>query len=131
VLQRQPAGERFRAGRFQDDEIFYAALSGVVNPVIYVGGAKTVRDGIHGASMASAEFPEESKQKRPNGRWAIRFMEKLLLEACLEAMKTGAYCRHTGHGRGGLTCSTCEMGSRGGHRHRKSNWTWFRSAPPA
>ena len=68
---------------------FTARPSGPGNPVIYVG-AKTGRDGIHGASMASAEFTEESQQKRPNVQVGDPFMEKLLLEACLEAMQTGA-----------------------------------------
>ena len=89
------------------------------NPVIYVG-ANTGRDGIHGASMASAEFTEESKQKRPNVQVGDPFMEKLLLEACLEAMQTGAIVGIQDMGAAGLTCSTCEMGSRGevGHRNR-------------
>ena len=81
--------------------------------MIYVG-AKTGRDGIHGASMASAEFTEESKQKRPNVQVGDPFMEKLLLEACLEAMKTGAIVGIQDMGAAGLTCSTCEMGSRAG-----------------
>src|SRR5208282_4827632 len=85
--------------------------SGIGNPVIYVG-AKTGRDGIHGASMASAEFTEESKQKRPNVQVGDPFMEKLLLEACLEAMRTGAIVGIQDMGAAGLTCSTCEMGSR-------------------
>jgi len=103
----------FALGVFKTDEIFYARASGVGNPVIYVG-AKTGRDGIHGASMASAEFTEESKQKRPNVQVGDPFMEKLLLEACLEAMKTGAIVGIQDMGAAGLTCSTCEMGSRGG-----------------
>jgi phosphoribosylformylglycinamidine synthase II len=77
-------------------------------------GAKTGRDGIHGASMASAEFTEESKQKRPNVQVGDPFLEKLLLEACLEAMRTGAIVGIQDMGAAGLTCSTCEMGSRGG-----------------
>ena len=113
VLQRQSAGERVRAGRVRKDEIFYAKAAGVGNPVIYVG-AKTGRDGIHGASMASAEFTEESKQKRPNVQVGDPFLEKLLLEACLEAMQTGAIVGIQDMGAAGLTCSTCEMGSRGG-----------------
>ena len=103
----------FALGVFKQDEIFYAKASGVSNPVIYVG-AKTGRDGIHGASMASAEFTEEAKQKRPNVQVGDPFMEKLLLEACLEAMKTGAIVGIQDMGAAGLTCSTCEMGSRGG-----------------
>jgi phosphoribosylformylglycinamidine synthase len=76
-------------------------------------GARTGRDGIHGASMASAEFTEESKQKRPNVQVGDPFLEKLLLEACLEAMQTGAIVGIQDMGAAGLTCSTCEMGSRG------------------
>jgi phosphoribosylformylglycinamidine synthase len=103
----------FALGVFRHDEIFYGVASGVGNPVIYVG-AKTGRDGIHGASMASAEFTEESKQKRPNVQVGDPFMEKLLLEACLEAMKTGAIVGIQDMGAAGLTSSTCEMGSRAG-----------------
>jgi phosphoribosylformylglycinamidine synthase len=102
----------FALGVFRKDQIFYARASGVGNPVIYVG-AKTGKDGIHGASMASAEFTEESKQKRPNVQVGDPFMEKLLLEACLEAMQTGAIVGIQDMGAAGLTCSTCEMGSRG------------------
>ncbi len=103
----------FALGVFKKDEIFYARARGIGNPVIYVG-AKTGRDGIHGASMASAEFTEESKQKRPNVQVGDPFLEKLLLEACLEAMQTGAIVGIQDMGAAGLTCSTCEMGSRGG-----------------
>ncbi len=103
----------FALGVFKHDEIFYGRATGVGNPVIYVG-AKTGRDGIHGASMASAEFTEESKQKRPNVQVGDPFMEKLLLEACLEAMHTGAIVGIQDMGAAGLTCSTCEMGSRAG-----------------
>ena len=103
----------FALGVAKKDDIFYASAAGVGNPVIYVG-AKTGRDGIHGASMASAEFTEESKQKRPNVQVGDPFLEKLLLEACLEAMQTGAIVAIQDMGAAGLTCSTCEMGSRGG-----------------
>ena len=103
----------FALGVFRKDQIFYGKASGEGNPVIYVG-AKTGRDGIHGASMASAEFTEESKQKRPNVQMGDPFMEKLLLEACLEAMATGAIAGIQDMGAAGLTCSTCEMGSRAG-----------------
>jgi phosphoribosylformylglycinamidine synthase subunit PurL len=96
------------------EELFFARARGVSNPVIYTG-AKTGRDGIHGASLlASAEFSEESKQKRPNVQVGDPFMEKLLLEACLEAMRTGAVVAIQDMGAAGLTCSTCEMASRGG-----------------
>src|ERR1700732_1404442 len=103
----------FALGVFRKDQIFFGKATGVGNPVIYVG-AKTGRDGIHGASMASAEFTEESKQKRPNVQVGDPFLEKLLLEACLEAMHTGAIVGIQDMGAAGLTCSTCEMGSRGG-----------------
>jgi len=102
----------FALGVCKKEDVFYAKAAGVGNPVIYVG-ARTGRDGIHGASMASAEFTEESKQKRPNVQVGDPFMEKLLLEACLEAMATGAIVGIQDMGAAGLTCSTCEMGSRG------------------
>ncbi len=103
----------FALGVFRKDEIFYGKAQGVGNPVIYVG-AKTGRDGIHGASMASAEFTEEAKQKRPNVQVGDPFLEKLLLEACLEAMQTGAIVGIQDMGAAGLTSSSCEMGSRAG-----------------
>src|SRR5213079_3776127 len=103
----------FALGVARKEEIFYANAAGEGNPVIYVG-ARTGRDGIHGASMASAEFTEESKQKRPNVQVGDPFTEKLLLEACLEVMKTGALVGIQDMGAAGLTCSTSEMGSRGG-----------------
>jgi phosphoribosylformylglycinamidine synthase len=87
--------------------------SGIGNPVYYVG-AKTGRDGIHGATMASAEFDERSAEKRPAVQVGDPFMEKLLLEACLELMKTDALVGVQDMGAAGLTCSTCEMGARGG-----------------
>jgi len=96
------------------DELFFARAQGTGNPVIYVG-AKTGRDGIHGASLlASAEFSDESEQKRPNVQVGDPFMEKLLLEACLEAMRTGAVVAIQDMGAAGLTSSSCEMASRGG-----------------
>ncbi len=95
-------------------DLFFAKARGAGNPVIYVG-AKTGRDGIHGASLlASAEFSEESQQKRPNVQVGDPFMEKLLLEACLEAMQTGAVVAIQDMGAAGLTSSSCEMASRGG-----------------
>jgi len=102
----------FALGVCRKEDVFYAKAAGVGNPVIYVG-ARTGRDGIHGASMASAEFTEESKQKRPNVQVGDPFLEKLLLEACIEAMHTGAVVGIQDMGAAGLTCSTCEMGSRG------------------
>src|SRR5215469_6448323 len=101
-------------GIARHDELFFARARGVGNPVIYVG-AKTGRDGIHGASLlASAEFSEESQQKRPNVQVGDPFMEKLLLEACLEAMRTGAVVAIQDMGAAGLTSSSSEMASRGG-----------------
>ena len=111
-----------RWGLQRERDFLRAALPGIGNPVIYVG-AKTGRDGIHGASMASAEFTEESKQKRPNVQVGDPFLEKLLLEACIEAMKTGAIVAIQDMGAAGLTSSSCEMGSRGGVGHR------YRSGP--
>jgi phosphoribosylformylglycinamidine synthase len=108
-----PLVNAFALGMVRKDEIFYAKATGAGNPVIYVG-AKTGRDGIHGATMASEEFKEGSEQKRPNVQVGDPFMEKLLLEACLEAMKTGAIVGIQDMGAAGLTCSTCEMGARGG-----------------
>src|SRR6202050_684761 len=103
----------FAMGCARKDEIFYARAVGEGNPVIYVG-AKTGRDGIHGATMASEEFSEASEAKRPNVQVGDPFLEKLLLEACLEAMQTGAIVGIQDMGAAGLTCSTCEMGGRGG-----------------
>lgn len=108
-----PLTNAFALGLVKRDEIFYAKATGVGNPVIYVG-AKTGRDGIHGATMASEEFKEGSEQKRPNVQVGDPFMEKLLLEACIEAMATGAVLGIQDMGAAGLTCSTCEMGARGG-----------------
>jgi phosphoribosylformylglycinamidine synthase subunit PurL len=108
-----PLVNAFALGLVRRDEIFYAKATGVGNPVIYVG-AKTGRDGIHGATMASEEFKEGSEQKRPNVQVGDPFMEKLLLEACLEAMKTGAIVGIQDMGAAGLTSSGCEMGARGG-----------------
>ena len=108
-----PLTNAFALGLVRKDEIFYGKATGVGNPVIYVG-AKTGRDGIHGATMASEEFTEGSEQKRPNVQMGDPFMEKLLLEACLEAMRTGAVVGIQDMGAAGLTCSTCEMGARGG-----------------
>jgi phosphoribosylformylglycinamidine synthase subunit PurL len=108
-----PLVNAFALGLVRREEIFYAKASGIGNPVIYVG-AKTGRDGIHGATMASEEFKEGSEQKRPNVQVGDPFMEKLLLEACLEALKTGAIVGIQDMGAAGLTCSTCEMGARGG-----------------
>jgi phosphoribosylformylglycinamidine synthase len=103
----------FCLGLARADEIVKGVAKGTGNPVYYVG-SKTGRDGIHGATMASAEFDENSAEKRPAVQVGDPFMEKLLLEACLEVMKTDALIGIQDMGAAGLTCSTCEMGSRGG-----------------
>jgi phosphoribosylformylglycinamidine synthase len=111
---QNPLVNALALGIARKEEIFLAKAKGVGNPVIYVG-AKTGRDGIHGASLlASAEFTEESQQKRPNVQVGDPFVEKLLLEACIEAMRTGAVVAIQDMGAAGLTCSTMEMASRGG-----------------
>src|SRR3982074_1826080 len=107
-----PLVNAFALGLVRRDQIFYGRASGEGNPVIYVG-SKTGRDGIHGATMASEEFSEGSEAKRPNVQVGDPFLEKLLLEACLEAMQTGAIVGIQDMGAAGLTCSTCEMGGRG------------------
>src|SRR6187399_1061614 len=103
----------FCLGIAKASDIIKGVASGVGNSVYYVG-AKTGRDGIHGATMASAEFDEKSAEKRPAVQVGDPFMEKLLLEACLELMQTDALIGVQDMGAAGLTCSTCEMGSRGG-----------------
>jgi len=103
----------FCLGISRADGIIKGTASGVGNAVYYVG-AKTGRDGIHGATMASAEFDDTLNEKRPAVQVGDPFMEKLLLEACLEVMKTDALVGIQDMGAAGLTCSTCEMGSRGG-----------------
>src|SRR5262245_47573833 len=111
---QNPLVNALALGIARKEEIFLAKAKGVGNPVIYVG-AQTGRDGIHGASLlASAEFTEESQQKRPNVQVGDPFVEKLLLEACIEAMRTGAVVAIQDMGAAGLTCSTMEMASRGG-----------------
>jgi phosphoribosylformylglycinamidine synthase len=95
------------------DRIFYAEAAGVGNPVIYVG-SKTGRDGIHGATMASAEFDGQSDKKRPTVQVGDPFTEKLLLEACLELMATDTIVAIQDMGAAGLTSSSFEMASRGG-----------------
>jgi phosphoribosylformylglycinamidine synthase subunit PurL len=103
----------FCLGIARHGDIIKGTASGTGNAVYYVG-AKTGRDGIHGATMASAEFDEKSEEKRPAVQVGDPFTEKLLLEACLEVMKTGALIGIQDMGAAGLTCSTSEMGSRGG-----------------
>src|SRR5258707_3272470 len=110
---QNPLVNAFALGLVRRDQIFYAKAAGEANQVIYVG-AKTGRDGIHGATMASEEFTQGSEQKRPNVQVGDPFLEKLLVEGCLEAMQTGAVVGIQDMGAAGLTCSTCEMGARGG-----------------
>ncbi len=100
-------------GLAEQDKIFTSAASGVGNPIVYVG-SKTGRDGIHGATMASAEFDEDSEEKRPTVQVGDPFTEKLLIEACLELMQTDAIEGIQDMGAAGLTCSSFEMASKGG-----------------
>jgi phosphoribosylformylglycinamidine synthase len=100
-------------GLADKDKIFYSAAAGVGNPVVYVG-SKTGRDGIHGATMASAEFDEKSDEKRPTVQVGDPFTEKLLIEACLELMNTDAIVAIQDMGAAGLTSSSFEMASKGG-----------------
>jgi phosphoribosylformylglycinamidine synthase II len=99
-------------GLARADSIFYAAASGVGMPIVYLG-SKTGRDGIHGASMASAEFDDDSEEKRPTVQVGDPFAEKLLLEACLEIMQKGCVIAIQDMGAAGLTCSAVEMGAKG------------------
>ncbi|PWT93859.1 MAG: phosphoribosylformylglycinamidine synthase subunit PurL [Blastocatellia bacterium] len=108
-----PLVNAFALGLVRHDQIFFGKASGVGNPVLYVG-AKTGRDGIHGATMASAEFDEEALEKRPTVQVGDPFLEKLLLEACLEAMRSGAVAGIQDMGAAGLTSSSCEMAARAG-----------------
>ena len=103
----------FCLGISKADALVKGTAAGIGNPVYYVG-AKTGRDGIHGATMASAEFDDKSAEKRPAVQVGDPFMEKLLLEACLELMKSDALVGVQDMGAAGLTCSTSEMGARGG-----------------
>jgi phosphoribosylformylglycinamidine synthase II len=95
------------------DRIFYSAAAGIGNPVVYVG-SKTGRDGIHGATMASADFSEDSEEKRPTVQVGDPFTEKLLIEACLELMASDAIVAIQDMGAAGLTSSSVEMASKGG-----------------
>jgi phosphoribosylformylglycinamidine synthase subunit PurL len=113
VYARNPLVNAFCLGLVKADQIFKGRAEGVGNTVFYVG-AKTGRDGIHGATMASAEFGEGSEEKRPTVQVGDPFMEKVLLEACLEALRTGAVVGIQDMGAAGLTCSTSEMGARAG-----------------
>ncbi|WP_434614527.1 phosphoribosylformylglycinamidine synthase subunit PurL [Azospirillum sp. B2RO_4] len=100
-------------GVAKTDRIFYSAAAGIGNPVVYVG-SKTGRDGIHGATMASAEFTEDSEEKRPTVQVGDPFTEKLLIEACLELMETDAIVAIQDMGAAGLTSSSVEMAGKGG-----------------
>ena len=100
-------------GLAKKDKIFYSAAAGLGNPVVYVG-SKTGRDGIHGATMASAEFTDDSEEKRPTVQVGDPFTEKLLIEACLELMATDAIVAIQDMGAAGLTSSSFEMASKGG-----------------
>ncbi|MGO4338410.1 phosphoribosylformylglycinamidine synthase subunit PurL [Labrys sp. KB_33_2] len=102
----------FALGLAEQDKIFYAKATGVGNPIVYLG-SKTGRDGIHGATMASAEFDDKSEEKRPTVQVGDPFAEKLLLEACLELMATDAIIAIQDMGAAGLTCSAVEMGAKG------------------
>ena len=99
-------------GLARSDAIFYAKATGVGNPIVYLG-SKTGRDGIHGASMASAAFEADAEEKRPTVQVGDPFAEKLLLEACLELMQTGAVIAIQDMGAAGLTSSAVEMGAKG------------------
>ena len=99
-------------GLAEKDKIFYAAASGIGMPIVYLG-SKTGRDGIHGASMASAEFGDDAEEKRPTVQVGDPFAEKLLLEACLEVMAKGCVIAIQDMGAAGLTCSAVEMGAKG------------------
>ncbi|MEO0892156.1 MAG: phosphoribosylformylglycinamidine synthase subunit PurL [Pseudomonadota bacterium] len=103
----------FAAGLADSDKIFYSAASGVGMPVVYLG-AKTGRDGVGGATMASAEFDESIEEKRPTVQVGDPFTEKRLMEACQELMRTGAVISIQDMGAAGLTCSAVEMGDKGG-----------------
>ncbi len=102
----------FAAGLADADKIFYSAASGVGRPVVYLG-AKTGRDGVGGATMASAEFDDTIEEKRPTVQVGDPFTEKRLMEACLELMQTGAVISIQDMGAAGLTCSAVEMGDKG------------------
>ncbi len=110
---KNPLVNVFCLGLVEKDKIFYARAEGIGNPVLYAG-SKTGRDGIHGATMASAEFGKETEQKRPNVQVGDPFKEKLLLEACLEVMAKGLIIGIQDMGAAGLTCSTSEMAAKGG-----------------
>ena len=113
TYQKNPLVNAFALGLVDRDKIFYAKAEGKGNPIIYVG-AKTGKDGIHGATMASEEFSEESESKRPNVQIGDPFKEKLLLEACLELMQTDYIVGIQDMGAAGLSSSSFEMASKSG-----------------
>jgi phosphoribosylformylglycinamidine synthase len=113
VYSRNPLVNVFCLGLAEKEKIFYARADGIGNSVLYVG-SKTGRDGIHGATMASAEFGKETEQKRPNVQVGDPFKEKLLLEACLEVMEKGLIVGIQDMGAAGLTCSSSEMPAKSG-----------------
>ncbi|TYB32595.1 MAG: phosphoribosylformylglycinamidine synthase subunit PurL, partial [Flexistipes sinusarabici] len=113
TYQKNPLVNAFALGLVDRDKIFYAKAEGKGNPIIYVG-AKTGKDGIHGATMASEEFSEESESKRPNVQIGDPFREKLLLEACLELMQTDYIVGIQDMGAAGLSSSSFEMASKSG-----------------
>ncbi|MGQ0540895.1 MAG: phosphoribosylformylglycinamidine synthase subunit PurL [Blastocatellia bacterium] len=108
-----PLVNAFALGIVKKDQIFFGKAEGIGNPVLYAG-AKTGRDGIHGATMASAEFDDAALEKRPTVQVGDPFLEKLLLEACLEAMRSGAISGIQDMGAAGLTSSSVEMAARAG-----------------
>ncbi|MGB7069434.1 MAG: phosphoribosylformylglycinamidine synthase subunit PurL [Pyrinomonadaceae bacterium] len=108
-----PLVNAFALGVVRKDQIFFGKATGIGNPVLYAG-AKTGRDGIHGATMASAEFDDDALEKRPTVQVGDPFLEKLLLEACLEAMRSGAIEGIQDMGAAGLTSSSVEMAARAG-----------------
>src|SRR5687767_5869991 len=108
-----PLVNAFALGIVRKDQIFFGKAEGIGNPVLYAG-AKTGRDGIHGATMASAEFDDDAFEKRPTVQVGDPFLEKLLLEACLEAMRSGAIAGIQDMGAAGLTSSSVEMAARAG-----------------
>jgi phosphoribosylformylglycinamidine synthase len=109
-----PLVNAFALGLVKKNQIFFGKASGIGNPVLYAG-AKTGRDGIHGATMASAEFDDQALEKRPTVQVGDPFLEKLLLEACLEAMRSGAIEGIQDMGAAGLTSSSVEMAARAGN----------------
>ncbi len=117
-------------GIARKDRIFLSAAAGVGNPVVYVG-SKTGRDGIHGATMASAEFGADAEEKRPTVQVGDPFTEKLLIEACLELMQTDAIVAIQDMGAAGLTSSVGRNGGQGQCRHLARTSTRCRRARPA